>query len=332
MIKKIMRKKEIKFYLKLSAGLVLLGAVIYWVDFGKVLNLLKRIGFEYFVILLFISIFDRILMAYKWGLLLWADDIEIKLLHLVRAYFYSAFVGMFLPSSIGGDVVRFCAVNSRYNIPKGRLAASIVIEKILGFFSMLFLGFFAALWMLFFVRNNKIGVPLLVLSSLLVIVIPLIVWFFISVLRSHKLKAKITKRFPSLKEKVERMIESIITYSGRKRILAKFYFLSVLEQLFSVAFLYIMAKAFYIHVDIFQISCAVIISLMLARLPISIGGLGVQEGSFAAVFSLMGLSAEEGLAISIGARVFGLMFPLPVVLSYLSESIGVIKRARQLRM
>jgi glycosyltransferase 2 family protein len=53
------------------------------------------------------------------------------------------------------------------------------------------------------------------------------------------------------------------------------------------------------------------LSILIARLPISIDGLGVYEGIFIGVMSLGGVHPDDSLALSLAARVFQIVVWLP---------------------
>jgi hypothetical protein len=63
-------------------------------------------------------------------------------------------------------------------------------------------------------------------------------------------------------------------------------------------------------------------------MPISIAGIGIQEGTYVGLFLLLGLSGEEGLALSLGARALDIILPLPIVLVFFSETMQSIRQAR----
>jgi hypothetical protein len=57
-------------------------------------------------------------------------------------------------------------------------------------------------------------------------------------------------------------------------------------------------------------------------------GIGMQEGAYVGLFVLMGLPAEEGLALSFGARLLDIVFSLSVIGLCLPDAWRSIRRAR----
>ena len=73
---------------------------------------------------------DRLLMAWKWWLLVRSRDASLGLWAAVRAYYLASFAGYFLPMTVGADAVRIGALagTSRTAV----LVASVVLERLIG--------------------------------------------------------------------------------------------------------------------------------------------------------------------------------------------------------
>jgi uncharacterized membrane protein YbhN (UPF0104 family) len=71
----------------------------------------------------------------KWKILLAANNLILSWWELTRCYWISTFFGNYLPSSVGGDIVRFVMLN-RLGQPAS-VAASIVCERMTGFVVLL---------------------------------------------------------------------------------------------------------------------------------------------------------------------------------------------------
>ena len=73
---------------------------------------------------------DRLLMAWKWWLLVRGRDATLGLWAAIRAYYLASFVGYFLPMTVGADAVRVGALarGGRTAV----LVASVVLERLIG--------------------------------------------------------------------------------------------------------------------------------------------------------------------------------------------------------
>jgi len=321
-------KKKLILGLKLLFGIACLAIVLYYVDLGATVSLFTNIGMGSLAALYAIYMADRVLMAYKWGLLLWKNGVTIGLWPLVKAYCYSAFAGTVLPASVGSDVVRFLTV-AREPIEQRILVASMVVEKLLAFLAIAAMA--ATGIVLLYALSNAHDKAAVLLEGVVWFAAfamggMLGVWLILSRVKSI---GSWVPRFASpLLPKLLSVVDALITFAGQRRLLLVFFALSLLEQLVAVAGVYVVAKSMAIPISVLHTFCIVSIALLLARIPITISGLGVQEGIYVALFALVGLSAEQGLALSIGARIMDIVLPLPIATIYFSETVRSIKQAR----
>jgi uncharacterized protein (TIRG00374 family) len=102
-----------------------------FLDLNQVLSVLRRVSVPWLLFILVVSTFDRLLMAYKWSVLLRALQVEMPLAQIIRFCYQGMFVGTFLPSSIGGAVLRAYWV-SRSTGATPEVYASLLMEKIIG--------------------------------------------------------------------------------------------------------------------------------------------------------------------------------------------------------
>src|SRR5919108_1802934 len=127
-----------KFFLKLALGLGLIAVVLYFVDFGEMVDVLQRMNHSFIILIIALIYADRALMAYKWNPLLHTVGIRVPLGLLFRLYVVAPFAGMLLPAGVGSDLFRAYGI-SRYGFNIKAVLASILVERALGFISMMVL-------------------------------------------------------------------------------------------------------------------------------------------------------------------------------------------------
>ena len=81
--------------------------------------------------LLLLLTVDRFLMAWKWALLLRVVGVHLPLMLVTRFYYQGSLTGLFLPSSIGGDLLRATWVAQASGVKHGAFA-SLLMEKLIG--------------------------------------------------------------------------------------------------------------------------------------------------------------------------------------------------------
>jgi len=73
-----------------------------------------------------------VLSAWRWQRVLAVFDADTRLPSLVSHYLAGQFVGNFLPSTIGGDVLRVSRLTNSSDVPGTSVFASVVIERLTG--------------------------------------------------------------------------------------------------------------------------------------------------------------------------------------------------------
>lgn len=82
----------------------------------------------------------QLLNAYKWGLVLRAMGYHLPFPSLARVFFIGMFANLFLPTSIGGDVVRVGLI-ALAGVPLSTGMLSVLVQRFTGLLAMLLNGF-----------------------------------------------------------------------------------------------------------------------------------------------------------------------------------------------
>ena len=125
--------------IRLAIGLGLLAVVLSFVDFGELAEVASRISWTYLLPIAILILVDRVIVVYKWRLLLIARDVHLPFLSLFWMYQAAFLVGFILPSTVGGDVFRAYSLKE-LNVNAAVAIASIMVERIIGFGCMLLLA------------------------------------------------------------------------------------------------------------------------------------------------------------------------------------------------
>jgi len=286
--------------------------LIYVVDVGGVWWTLSRCDPVWALVALGVFTLDRVLMSYKWGLLLAIRGYRVTLKERLMVYCSSMMWGLALPSTVGADGIRILLVR-RFGVRVDDALATILVERGLGFISALLMAIMSLLLLRFLVPDAaEYDIPLLIgIVSLLVAVGVLLLSF------SSKAITSILRLLPrraaqsSAARLLSRLHEAYRSLALDRRKLALFFILTVAEQLLMAVCYGLIALALQLTFNLVFLLAAVPLSILIARLPISIDGLGVYEGIFIGVMSLGGVHPDDSLALSLAARVFQIVVWLP---------------------
>ncbi len=310
-------KRKIILIVKLIIGIGLLALVIRTVDFKQLSYRISSINYFLLFIVWLLFTFDRILMALKWNLLLKWFGVFLSLWQSVKIYYVGTLLGTFTPGSIGGDAYRIMALA---NFNKSKIIAStVILERIIGYFV---LAAFAGVLLPFSARIFKIHIMThlgMTISFIFMLAAIFLLLFF--PLESCKLllKIKALHRF----ELIKKMNGSLAIYLQNPMITRKkiFYFvlLTALEVVVIIYMNYVASLALHIKVSFLYYLVTLPILYILIRLPITIEGIGLQEGLWVYVLTLAGFSAADGISLSFLLRVmeiFSVFLPASIILLF----------------
>lgn len=301
----------------ISAGLIL---GIIWVLGGvhEVWAQILRINPLYIIPLILLSLIDRGMMAYKWCLLLRGQGIRFPFLRALMVYCASAIWGMFLPTTVGPDVIRAYSTSKQDGIEGRVVVASIIVERFTGFISSLVL---AVVSLVLLTGMGHLGDHiLLVWLAGIGLLIGTVALFMASVsdkafrLVHDRILGKFQDR--PIAQKVRKLHESYRSFGAKRRTLGVFFGLTLLEQLLPILDSWLIARGMGIEIGLVTLAVALPLGLLVARLPISLDGLGVFEGVFISLLSLAGTPASQAAAIAIISRVLGTIAFLPGWFAY----------------
>jgi uncharacterized protein (TIRG00374 family) len=314
-----------KFWLRitLSIALVLL-LFTYVVDGHEVVRILHRFETKYLLLAVVVVTLDRVLMTFKWILLLRAQGYRLPLLQGITIYCTSMVWGLALPTTVGADAIRAVMVTKR-GFNGTDVVTSIVIERMVGFVLARALGLVSLIIL------RTIGVLDARFDSALYLGIAMLVGVTALLLATldEKLVRRVVAQLPrAVRESkvmnyLGRFASAYRSLGGARSTIAQFGALTALEQVFSVIFPWTLALGLGVDVDLLLLLGVLPISTLLSRLPISFDGLGVFEAVFVGLMVLAGIDAEAALAIAIGGRIIQLFAFLPWWFAYVARSGAV---------
>jgi len=294
---------------------------VFVVDAREFLRMMAAFHPGWLLLVFALFTLDRILMTYKWLLLLQAQGYRLSLFEGVTIYCSAMVWGFALPATVGADAIRAVMV-ARRGVNGTDVVASIVVERMIGFMLALALGVVSlGVLRLLGVLDARFDVALyagvaMFLGSLALLVAAM----------SRRLVEGAIARLPrALREMkamryLERFASAYRQLGGARGTIARFSGLTILEQLLSVMCIWAVAMSLAVPVNLLVMLGVMPLSGLISRLPISFDGLGVFEAVFVGLLLLAGVPAESALAIAISGRVLQLLAFLPWWLVHVSRS------------
>jgi uncharacterized protein (TIRG00374 family) len=207
---------------------------------------------------------------------------------------------MFLPTSVGGDVVRSYQLG-KYSGRQADALASVFVERYTGVLTLLLVASTAVLTQL--ARFNQTFILLcLVLFSL---GLGLIAWFVVDARPYQWLRAFALARMPTLEKvflKLDKLVLSIDAYRKQPLVLLISFANSFVFYLAAVINVYLCGLAFAPEVQFLDVLIVTPIIMLIMNIPFSFGNIGFMELGYSSMFALMGYAPELGLSIAILMR------------------------------
>jgi len=323
-----MKKPDYKNICKYLGRMVLSGAIFLYllnkIDWSAARDTLSSLKYGYILLALIPTMVELVLKSVKWRMLLKVKNIRVPFWEIFKIYYISSFIGTFLPSSLGIDLLRSYSL-SRYIKNTHDSVSTVVVDRLLGIISLIFVVLMGVLAIeTGFVNNTwqfviTIIVCLFVLFGGVILSRYLIVFMEWILYKLHFSPAKIEK-YVSL---LHRIYDSIIDFKNNKWAVFKVFLVSIIFQFSRVAISYFIALSFDIHIGIKYWIIIVPLVTLATMLPLAVGGIGIREGAFVFFLSKLGVSISTAFLLSIVTFLLVIIISLPGFVFYLLYGLSM---------
>ena len=291
-------KRTILLILRIAISVSLIAFLIrtQFKDFGTAIDTL-RLSHKGLLLLSFSTHIAGIwITAERWRILLKAQNARLGVGSLSVTVLIGFFFNNFLPTSIGGDVFRVYDSAKKANMPVEKSASIVLVERFSGIVSAaifaivaLFLGFTA-------IGDQSVIIPIIIFF-----VISLIIGFFLINPSFFKLD-RLVDRIVFLKKirnKLSNIYHTLKSFKKSKIALVQTLLYGLLLQFMVILNYFLAARALGIELGLVTFIFLVPVVLVIAMLPISIGGMGLRENSTVFILVAMGVIREDAALFSL---------------------------------
>jgi uncharacterized protein (TIRG00374 family) len=289
-------KKQGLLVAKIAVSLLLLG---YLLSTSNPSALLDRVRSGDALLLVGSMVVYTLIIAlsiWRWQVLLEAQGHEAPLGFLSSSYLVASFFNNFLPSNIGGDVIRV-RDSSRLTGSTTTSLAVVAIDRILGLLALYCLAAFA------FVTGGPLvralaGARFVLLVLGLVFVALAYVFFRPGTARAVMARSGLG-RLSWAQERFEMVQAAVHVYRDRVHAVWTAFAGSLALQALVIAYYYMVARALRIDLPFAACFLMVPMCILVQTVPISFNGWGVRESVFIYYFHQVGLGKDSALAFSL---------------------------------
>lgn len=305
--------------LKTGVSLGLVSLLIRNTDLKVVFDGLRAVNLYWFCGAIALTALTIFIRSYRWYLLLRIQGVYISLRAIQAITYMSIFFNNFFLGSLGGDVFRVYKTKAHSPLKSGALS-SVLMDRITSL-PMLFVTVGIVGLSNMSEKNPLITwkqLTTILLFGFLLFIIVLTSFFVLSKFNRSKFFSRFTKFYDAMLD----FRSAIITYKDHKRAILISLILSLGFYLNTTVMIYFLARSTGVSVLITPLFFFVPLVMLLLMLPISINGIGLQEGAYVLYFNKIGIDAEHSLLIALLPRIVMLGFSLVGALFYLLEGAG----------
>jgi uncharacterized protein (TIRG00374 family) len=289
----------VKSALVYAIRFVLTAAMIAWlttqVDVRGVGAVMKGASPLWLVGGVFSYLISVLCSAWRWQQLLAGMGVSFPLVQLLRLVLAGAFFNMFLPSSVGGDLMKMALIAPELDRREAAIS-SVLMDRVVGLAVTIGVGLVAVLllpsvW-------DESGLLISLGLALLIFAIGAAAMFS---RRLIDLAGRLAPGFiwRRVGPTVLHVHESLLMVAHRPDILLKASGISVLRQIAICASVYCAGQAFGLPLAPVAYFATVPIAIAITALPIAINGLGLQDNALVFLLGFVGLTAAQAISLSI---------------------------------
>jgi uncharacterized protein (TIRG00374 family) len=256
--------------------------------------------------------------AARWGILLRAQHVRLPFSFLTQSFLVATFFNNFLPSNIGGDVVRI-SDTARAAGSKTLATTVVLIDRGLGLLGLALMAASGASLM----HRMAVG-P----------VGPAMLWAGFGVgaiiatpaLLMPETATKLLKPLRIFHQewvdaRLEKLTYALTRFKETPAALAGCFAGAVVVQAILVGFYVAIARSMNIPIGFAELAVIVPVSFIVQMVPLSVNGFGVREATFGFYFTRLGLPLESALLVSFVGAALIMVFSLSGGVAYLRRSV-----------
>ena len=312
-------RRHLFLALKIAVSVVLLVVLFRQIDVTRLWQPVRRASLAWLVVALGIYSVNLLVSTWRWHLLLHAQQVAVRRRSLLGSFLVATFFNNFLPSNIGGDVIRISDTAGPAR-SKTRATAVVLTDRALGLMALVL------------VAATGASVAAVVHPAALPIW-PVWLWagFLAFVAASApavfapdgfgRLLRPLTVFNPEwVGNRIEKLTDVLSRFRARPRALVGCFAWAIFVQATIVVFYFAVSYALHLNLSLSDLSVIVPLSFIAQMLPVSVNGFGVREATFSFYFTRVGQPLESALLISLVPQVLIMICSLAGAAVFVSRS------------
>ncbi len=293
--------------LRIALSLGLIALVIAFADWREVWGVLRQVHLGLAGCVLLIAFLDRVLTNWRWQTLLAGRGIAPGFMRLFRVQLAANFLGSFLPGFIGVDAVRIAAL-VRGGAPGAPVVAATLVDRATLAIATLLVGALAVLLLAGTRVPPHIVQFVYVMTGIALVGVA--VCLYGPVRRAIRLR--LMPRVPErLRHKVMEAADGALSFRREPRTIAVVTLLTIAIFALRILFAKVLGWSCGVDIPLTDLLLVIPILWIVVMLPITIGGIGVQDAGYVVLMALVGVAAPVAVSMSLLEHVIERLASLP---------------------
>ncbi len=312
-------RRYVLLAVKISVSLLLLTWLFSKIDAQKLWASARRASAPWLLAAFGVYAVNVVASVWRWSQLLDAQHVHMTRKRLTESFLVATFFNNFLPSNIGGDVVR---ISDTARVARSKTLATMVVltDRVLGLIALVLV---AAIGATVAGRLHPAAAPIW----------PIWLWagFLAGAAASApavlapdglgRLLQPLTVFHPEwVGSRIGTLTTALSKFRNQPGAIGGCFAGAVFVQATMVVFYFAVAYALHLGVAMSDLAVIVPISFVVQMLPVSVNGFGVREATFSVYFNRIGYPIESALLLSLSAQVVIILFSLSGAAVYVSRS------------
>lgn len=313
---KIMSHARAFTALRLTVSGVLVYLLLSQPNWPEFRDALRNANGIFIAMALGVAVLGLAVRSYKWQLLLIAQGTSYPLHELLKLNCMAIFFQNFMFGTIGGDVFRVYRTGGSDG-KTGRAVTSVTMDRVTGAAVTLVLIVIAAIvggWLPHPVEIQE-RIAAVGYIAALALILMLLGFRFLVGERAPKIMSKV----PILGKVGGSVLDGLKTQSRDRRLLARCLWLSLVYQLLNSVGMALYAGAANLELGLVHFLFVVPLVSFIVMIPVSINGIGLQEGAFFWYLKMAGTDNSSALLVAILPRLGMFLFSLIGALIYVAD-------------
>jgi uncharacterized membrane protein YbhN (UPF0104 family) len=292
-----LNSRAVRTHFGTVAGALILGALLWRLGTGVLLDGLRRIDLSTLLVALVIGVVTTVLSAWRWALVARGLRIRLPLGTAVADYYRALFLNAALPGGVLGDVHR--AVRHGQSAgDMGRGVRSVVLERVAGQVALTVVGGVVLLTM---------PSPVLAETRHFAPLVALAVVGALAVVAALRMNRAPSRRGRALRATLVEAREGLLSRRNWPGVVVS----SLLVLAGHLAMFVLAARVAGSGASVAALLPLAVLALVAMGLPLNVGGFGPREGVAAWAFGAAGLGASSGVAVAVVYGVLSFVAALP---------------------